>query len=279
MSVITWRAKDHLLEFGRPLVMGIVNVTPDSFSDGGQFFNPSAAISRAQKLVEEGADILDIGGESTRPGSTPVTLDEELRRVVPVVRGLAGQTTVLLSIDTSKAEVARQCLEAGASIINDVTALRGDPSMIDVARNHQAGVILMHMQGTPATMQLDPRYDDVVAEVREFLKVRLNELEQAGLDREHLSIDPGIGFGKRHAHNLTLLAHLDRFLDLGRPICLGVSRKGFIGKITGKTVPDSAAGSVAVACHAMAKGAAQILRVHDVAATADAVKMFAAINN
>jgi dihydropteroate synthase len=279
MSVITWRAKDRILEFARPLVMGIVNVTPDSFSDGGQFFNPSAAISRAQKLVEEGADILDIGGESTRPGSTPVTLDEELRRVVPVVRGLANQTTVPISIDTSKAEVARQCLEAGAAIINDVTALRGDPGMSEVARNHQAGVILMHMQGTPATMQLDPRYDDVVAEVREVLKVRLNELEQAGLDREHLSIDPGIGFGKRHAHNLTLLAHLDRFLDLGRPICLGVSRKGFIGKITGKTVPDSAAGSVAVACHAMAKGAAQILRVHDVAATADAVKMFAAINH
>jgi dihydropteroate synthase len=279
MPRFVWRVKDRTLEFGRPRVMGIVNVTPDSFSDGGNFFDPAAAISHALKLVEEGADILDIGGESTRPGSTPVPLDEELRRVVLVVRGLANQTTVPLSIDTSKAEVARQCLEAGASIINDVTALRGDPAMIDVARNLQAGVILMHMQGTPATMQQDPKYDDVVAEVHEFLRLRLLELEQAGLDREGLSIDPGIGFGKRHAHNLTLLAHLDRFLDLGRPICLGVSRKGFIGKITGKTVADSAAGSVAVACHAMAKVAAQILRVHDVAATVDAVKMFEAIGH
>jgi dihydropteroate synthase len=277
MPRFTWRLKNRTLEFGRPLVMGIVNVTPDSFSDGGQFLDQRRAIDHALRLVQDGADILDIGGESTRPGSQPVSLDEELRRMVPVVQALTKQTSATISVDTSKSEVARQCLDAGAAIINDVTALRGDPGMVDVARNHRAGVILMHMQGTPATMQLDPKYDDVVREVHDFLGARLKELEQAGLPRETLAIDPGIGFGKRHAHNLSLLAGLESLLDLQRPICLGVSRKGFIGKIIGKTVAESDIGSVAVACHAMAKGAAQILRVHNVAATVEAVKMMEAV--
>ena len=277
MPRFVWRVKDRTLEFGRPLVMGIVNVTPDSFSDGGQFLDHRQAIDHALRLAREGADILDIGGESTRPGSQPVPLEEELRRVLPVVQALVKQTAAIISIDTSKAEVARQCLEGGAAIINDVTALRGDPAMPEVPRTHSAGVILMHMQGTPATMQLDPKYDDVVQEVHDFLGERVGGLEQAGLPRERLAIDPGIGFGKRHAHNLTLLAGLDRLLDLGRPICLGVSRKGFIGKIIGKSVADSDLGSVAVACYAMTRGAAQILRVHDVAATVDAVKIIEAI--
>ena len=277
MPRFVWRVKDRTLEFGRPLVMGIVNVTPDSFSDGGQFLDHRQAIDHALRLAREGADILDIGGESTRPGSQPVPLEEELRRVLPVVQALVKQTAAIISIDTSKAEVARQCLEGGAAIINDVTALRGDPAMPEVPRTHSAGVILMHMQGTPATMQLDPKYDDVVKEVHDFLGDRVSELERAGLPRERLAIDPGIGFGKRHAHNLTLLAGLDRLLDLGRPICLGVSRKGFIGKIIGKSVADSDLGSVAVACYAMTRGAAQILRVHDVAATVDAVKIIEAI--
>lgn len=274
---LVWRLKNRTLEFGHPLVMGIVNVTPDSFSDGGQFFDHLQAIDHALHLASEGADILDIGGESTRPRSQPVPLEEELRRVLPVVQSLAKQTSAIISIDTSKAEVARQCLEAGAAIINDVTALRGNSDMVDVARNHHAGVILMHMQGTPATMQLDPKYDDVAKEVHDFLGQRLKDLEQAGLPRESMAIDPGIGFGKRHAHNLTLLAGLERLLDLGRPICLGVSRKGFIGKVIGKSVAQSDIGSVAVACYALTKGAAQILRVHNVAATVDAVKMIEAM--
>ncbi len=278
MSELTWQIPDRLFRFGRPLVMGIVNVTPDSFSDGGKYFDAQAAINRGMELASQGADILDVGGESTRPGSQPVPLDEELRRVVPVAKALASQTGIPISIDTSKAAVAKEAVAAGATIINDVTALRGDPAMTELARTTGAGVILMHMQGTPPTMQDDPRYEDVCREVHEFLDKRLNEVEAAGIPRSRLVVDPGIGFGKRHAHNLTLLSKLDRLHSLGRPLCLGVSRKGFIGKITGRTVADSMIGSVAVACHAMARGAAQILRVHDVAATVDAVKIFEALN-
>ncbi len=274
---MNWQLPDRLLRFELPLVMGIVNVTPDSFSDGGLHADPRSAIAHGLELVRQGADILDIGGESTRPGSQPVAVEEELRRVVPVVRALVEQVRVPVSVDTSKALVAKEALAAGAGIVNDVTALRGDPEMIEIVREAKAAAILMHMQGTPATMQVDPRYDDVVGEVHEFLRRRLAEVESAGIPRDRLAIDPGIGFGKRHAHNLTLLAHLERFQSLGRPLCLGVSRKGFIGKEIGRSVTESMVGSVAVACHALAKGAAQILRVHDVAATVDAVKMFAAI--
>src|SRR5262245_28078579 len=181
MSTFRWQIRDRLLEIRRPLVMGIVNVTPDSFSDGGKFFSPDAAIAHGLQLIEEGADLLDIGGESTRPGSQPVSLDEELQRVVPVVRALARQSSVPISVDTSKAEVARQSLEAGAHIINDVTALQGDPAMPEVVRDSGAGAILMHMQGTPTTMQIAPHYDDVVTEVYEFLERRLRELQQTGI--------------------------------------------------------------------------------------------------
>src|SRR5579871_6024432 len=232
---MNWQLPDRTLHFVRPLVMGIVNVTPDSFSDGGLYADPQAAIAHGLELVRQGADILDVGGESTRPGSQAVAVEEELRRVVPVVRALAEQARVPISVDTSKAAMAKEALAAGAGIVNDVTALRGDSVMIEVVRDANAAAILMHMQGTPATMQVEPRYDDVVGEVHEFLRRRLDEVEAAGISRERLAIDPGIGFGKRHAHNSTLLAHLERFQSLGRPLCLGVSRKGFIGKEIGRS--------------------------------------------
>jgi dihydropteroate synthase len=273
-----WQLRDRQLTIGpRPLVMGIVNVTPDSFSDGGRYLAADAAIAHALRLVQEGADLLDIGGESTRPGSEPVSLDEELRRVTPVVEALAAKTQAPLSIDTSKAEVARQCLKLGAHVINDVTALTGDPLMPRVAKEFGAGVVLMHMQGTPATMQLDPRYDDVVAEVRQYLEARVNDLVRQGLQRETLAVDPGIGFGKKHRHNMELLARLGEFQRLGRPLCLGVSRKGTIDKIVNRPVQERVFGSVAIACHAAMRGAAQIIRVHDVQATTDALRVIAAL--
>jgi len=273
----SWHIRDRVLPIGpRPLVMGIVNVTPDSFSDGGRFLQTDAAVAHALDLVNQGADLLDIGGESTRPGSTPTPVEEELQRVLPVVAALVKATQTPLSIDTSKAEVARQCLAAGAHVINDVTAL-ADASMVDVARQFQAGVILMHMQGTPQTMQISPHYDNVVDEVAQWLDERRRAVIGRGVAAENLVLDPGIGFGKSLAHNLELLTRLFELQRLGRPICLGVSRKGFIGKITGRSVQESAAGSVAVACHAVMKQAVQILRVHDVAATRDAVMMLTAL--
>lgn len=273
----SWQIRGGVLPMGmRPLVMGIINVTPDSFSDGGKFLRADAAIAHGLELIKQGADLLDIGGESTRPGSTPVALDEELSRVVPVVQALAKLTQLPLSIDTSKANVARECLAAGAHIINDVTAF-ADTEMVEVAKQFRAGVILMHMQGTPQTMQLDPRYDDVVNDISRWLDERSRSVIAQGVAQEALVLDPGIGFGKRQEHNLELLARLPALQRLGRPICLGVSRKGFIGKITGRCVQESAAGSVAVACWAAMKQAVQVLRVHDVAATRDAVMMTAAL--
>jgi dihydropteroate synthase len=260
--------------------MGIVNVTPDSFSDGGQFAaDADAAVAHALHLVEQGADILDIGGESTRPGAQPVSLEEELHRVIPVVRELAGRTSTPLSIDTSKAEVAHQALAAGAHIINDVTALSGDADMPAVVREFGAGVVLMHMQGTPQTMQLNPTYTDVVAEVAAFLQTRLQTLADAGIAAEQAALDPGFGFGKKTQHNLDLLARLQEFQRLGRPVCLGVSRKGVFGKVLGRPLEQRLAGSLAAACYALAHNAAQIIRVHDVAETRDAVLLFEALQN
>jgi dihydropteroate synthase len=274
----SWQLSDRTLTPGKPvLVMGIVNVTPDSFSDGGQFLDTGAAIAHGLELVGQGAAVLDIGGESTRPGSAPVSALEELRRVLPVVRGLVAQTDVPLSIDTSKAVVARAALEAGAHVINDVTALRGDPDMAAVVRDHRAGLILMHMQGTPATMQLDPRYENVALEVTDFLQARLQAAENLGIAGSQVVLDPGIGFGKTREHNLTLLARLDQLGRLGRPVCLGVSRKGFLGRLLNRPVHERLAASLAAACHALARGSAHILRVHDVAATHDAVTVFAAL--
>jgi dihydropteroate synthase len=261
----------------RPLVMGIVNVTPDSFSDGGRYASTDAAVARGLELVRQGADLLDIGGESTRPGSQSVSLDEELARVVPAVEALAAQAGVPLSVDTSKAEVARQCLERGAHVINDVTALAGDADMVEVARRFGAAVVLMHMQGTPATMQQDPRYDDVVADVTRFLAERLAAVSAAGVDPECVALDPGIGFGKTREHNLQLLARLDELQKLGRPVCLGVSRKGFLGRLLDRPLEERLAGSLAAVCYAAGRGAAQIVRVHDVAQTRDALIVYDAI--
>lgn len=273
-----WQLRERTLEIGpRPLVMGIVNVTPDSFSDGGRFFSIDAAIAHALQLIADGADVLDIGGESTRPGSLPISLEEELRRVIPIIEALARQTMTTLSIDTSKAEVARRCLELGAHLINDVTALTGDSTMVDVARQFDAGVILMHMQGTPATMQVDPHYDNVVEEVCSYLENRLATLTSFGLKRDTMAIDPGIGFGKKHRHNLELLARLEVFQELGRPVCLGVSRKGTIDKIVNKPVEERMIGSVAIACHAATKGAVQIVRAHDVKDTVEALTVIGAL--
>lgn len=272
-----WQLPDRVVSLGgRPLVMGIVNVTPDSFSDGGLHPDPEAAIAHGLRLVAQGADILDIGGESTRPGATPVPADEELRRVLPVVASLAKQTETLLSIDTSKAVVASACLDAGAQIVNDVTGL-GDSGMAEVVRRQRAGLILMHMQGTPPTMQLQPHYADLIGEIHGYLESRLQHCRNLGIGLEQIALDPGVGFGKTHDHNLELVARLEEFLDLGRPICLGVSRKGFIGKVLGRPLGERMLGSVITAVYAASRGAAQIVRVHDVAETREAMSMLAAI--
>lgn len=257
--------------------MGIVNVTPDSFSDGGQFLDPGVAITHGLQLVADGADILDIGGESTRPGAEPVSEAEELSRVLPVVQELAKRTRTPISIDTSKASVARACLDAGAIIVNDITGLTGDLAMPAVCARSGAGVVIMHMQGTPQTMQANPRYDDVTADVRAYLADRLARLQDAGIHPESLTIDPGIGFGKTMPHNLQLLANLAEFRTLGRPIVLGVSRKGVIGTIINRERSDRLAGSLAVACFATATHGADIWRVHDVAAHRDAALLYEAI--
>jgi dihydropteroate synthase len=279
---LAWRISGQQLAVtDRPLLLGIVNVTPDSFSDGGQWATADAAVAHALRLVEEGADMLDIGGESTRPGAEPVPREEELRRVVPVVEQLAKQFRVPISIDTSKAEVARQALAVGAAIINDVTGLTGDPLMPAVAAQFRAGVIVMHMQGTPQTMQQNPTYDDVVREVHAWFQQRLASLAEAGIEAERVVLDPGIGFGKRLEHNLELLARGREFLDLNRPICLGVSRKGFINRLLGKQgwVEHGCAGTIGVLLQAMSQGAVHVARVHDVGPVHDAIRLFAAVDD
>ena len=276
----TWRLRDRVLLLdARCLVMGIVNVTPDSFSDGGRFLPTESAVAHGLKLVREGADLLDIGGESTRPGSQPISLVEELQRIVPVVTALAQQTTVPLSIDTSKSEVARACLQAGAHLINDVTGLAGDPRMADVVREFSAGVILMHMQGVPATMQLAPHYDDVIGDISRYFDGRMQALLSQGIPAETIMLDPGIGFGKTLEHNLTILARWSEFAVLGRPLCLGASRKGLIGAILQRPIEQRVPGSLAVAAFTLAQNAVQLLRVHDVADTRDLVVMWEALRN
>jgi len=279
MATLVWSCRGHRLDLARrPLVMGILNVTPDSFSDGARFLDPAAAVAHGLKLAADGADILDVGGESTRPGSQPVPPEEELRRVLPVVAELSKRTAALISVDTTKAEVARHCLAAGAAIVNDVTGLRGDPDMPAVAAESGAGVVVMHMQGTPATMQHDPHYADVVGEVAAFLQERLHALAAAGISPEAVCLDPGIGFGKALDHNLELLANLGALRRLGRPVCLGVSRKRFLGTVCGRELRDRDPGSLAVACFAAARGEAHVLRVHDVAPARDAALLLEAID-
>ncbi|MBN2022621.1 MAG: dihydropteroate synthase [Pirellulales bacterium] len=255
--------------------MGVVNVTPDSFSDGGRYREPAAAIARGLALAADGADLLDVGGQSTRPGAAPVGADEELARVLPVLRGLTDQTAVPLSIDTSKAAVARAAVEAGATVINDVTALSGDPDMLAVAVESEVGVCAMHMQGTPENMQDAPRYDDVVADVFDYLARCRDRLVAAGIDRARIALDPGIGFGKTAEHNLALLASVGRLHALGCPVLVGPSRKRFIGHVLGDPSADRTAGTLGVAL-ALARAGVQILRVHDVAAARQALLLFAA---
>lgn len=253
-------------------VMGVVNVTPDSFSDGGRYLDPATAIAHALRLQAEGADILDIGGESTRPGAAPVAAEEELRRVLPVIEGL-GQTGARISVDTAKAAVAEAALGAGASMVNDVTALRGDPEMAGLIAQAGADCCLMHMLGTPRTMQDDPRYVDVVSEVKEFLEERAAFAVAAGIDEERILIDPGIGFGKTAEHNLELLRRLDELLELGLPVLIGTSRKSFLGQLTGRQDPEQRlAGTIATCVLAYQRGAS-VFRVHDVAPVVDALQV------
>ena len=256
-------------------LMGVVNVTPDSFSDGGLYLEPEAAIAHGSELADEGADILDVGGESTRPGAAEVGAEEELRRTEPVVADLAalGHT---LSIDTSKRAVAEAALDAGAMIVNDVTAMRADPEIGALCADRGAGLVLMHMQGTPRTMQEAPAYDDVVDEVRAFLAERIEAAVAAGVAEERIWVDPGIGFGKALSHNLELLRRLGELRELGRPIVVGTSRKSFIGKVDGSGAEDRIGGTIASSVLAVAEGA-DVLRVHDVAEAAQATKVAAAI--
>ena len=272
-----WQLRSRTIEFPqRPLVMGIVNVTPDSFSDGGRFFDSGAAVDHALQLAADGADILDIGGESTRPYSEPVSADEELRRVVPVIECVAEGVSIPISIDTSKAAVARAAIQAGAEIINDVTGLEGDPEMVRVALETSAGVCVMQMQGTPQTMQDNPTYGDVVAEVSEYLTRRRDELLAAGIDRERICLDPGIGFGKTHEHNITLMSHCHEFHALGCPLLVGHSRKGFLGKLIGDKEADRLYATIGAALSLALQGV-QILRVHDVRPLREALVAFEAM--
>ena len=273
-----WRTSRRAFDLtDRGVIMGVINVTPDSFSDGGAFDDADAAIAHGLRLAGEGAEILDIGGESTRPGSEAVPAEEEMRRVLPVIEGLAGRTSAALSIDTSKADVARAALEAGAEIINDVTALRGDAAMTGVAAASGAGVVLMHMRGTPRTMQQDPHYDDVAREVTEFLRGRLEAARAGGIAADRLALDPGIGFGKTAEHNLQLIASLGDFTALGVPVVLGVSRKSFLATAAGcPDIADRDAPTVALTSLGRELGA-RIFRVHAVRPNAEALRMTEAI--
>jgi dihydropteroate synthase len=255
--------------------MGVVNVTPDSFSDGGLYLDPEAAIAHGRELAAAGAEILDVGGESTRPGAEAVPEEEELRRVIPVIQGLVG-TQAQVSIDTSKATVAAAALDAGAAIVNDVTALRGDGEMASLCAAREATVVLMHMRGEPRTMQDDPRYDDVVAEVKAFLAERLEAATGAGIAEEKVWLDPGIGFGKTAAHNMELLRRLGELRDLGRPLVIGTSRKSFIGRVDGSAAGERLGGTIASSVLAAAEGA-EVLRVHDVAEVRQALTVASAI--
>jgi dihydropteroate synthase len=266
---------DKTLDLSRPCVMGVLNVTPDSFSDGGRFQDIGQALAHAHRMIDEGAAIIDIGGESTRPGSNPVDADEELRRVLPLVRALARKAGVPVSVDTTKPQVMQAAIDAGAGMINDVLALR-TPGAVDAVAASNAAACLMHMQGEPRTMQVEPSYQDVVSEVHEFLRQRLDACLGAGIARERLVADPGFGFGKTVSHNLALLAKLDRFLDLGVPLMAGLSRKAMIGTITGRPVEQRLHGSIALATIAILKGA-RIIRAHDVAPAVDAVKIATAV--
>ena len=272
-----WQLKTKTLPLSSvPALMAIVNVTPDSFSDGGKYLSVDRAVEHAMQLVSDGADILDIGGESTRPYSDPVSASEELDRVVPVIERLVKETDIPISIDTSKARVARAAVEVGAEIINDVTGLEGDPEMLSVAVETEAGVCAMHMQGTPQTMQDDPQYGDVVAEIAEYLRQRKEALLTAGITSGKICLDPGIGFGKTHQHNIELLNRAEEFLSLESPILIGHSRKGFIGKLIGDKESERDSGTLAISLLMASKGM-HIVRIHEVAATRRALDVWQSV--
>jgi len=276
MLAKSWHLRSRVLEFGPlPALMAIVNVTPDSFSDGGRFFSPRAAVEQALRLEDEGAAILDIGGESTRPYSEPVAIDDELRRIVPVLESLHGRIQIPISIDTSKAEVAEAAMQLGAEIINDVTGLTGDAAMVEVAVRTGAGVCAMHMQGTPQTMQDNPQYQDVVREIVQYLQQRDEALQNAGIQPEKICLDPGIGFGKTHQHNLQLLQQCSEFHQLQRPLLVGHSRKGFIAHVIGNKERERLYGTIGVSL-ALARQRIQVLRVHDIRPIREAMLLYAA---
>ena len=278
-SPTTWRCGRYLFDLTnrkRPIVMGILNATPDSFSDGGRFRSAADAISLAETMIASGVDLIDIGGESTRPGAIPVSLQEELDRVMPVIEGLKN-CGVPLSIDTYKAETMLQALEAGVDCVNDIWALRQQGSLDAVLKSSNCGIVLMHMQRDPLTMQFNPEYQNVVSEVMEFLSERANLLLSKGVEQNRIALDPGFGFGKSLVHNLEMLAKFDRFSELGYPVLAGISRKSMLGKITGKEVDQRLSPSIAAAIMAADRGA-KIIRVHDVPDTVDALKLWEAVN-
>ena len=274
-TVFRVKGARHLLGT-RTWVMGILNVTPDSLFDGGRYFDPGPAVDHGLRLADEGADIIDVGGESSRPGSDPIPAEEEIRRVVPVISSLRAQTRVLLSVDTTKFETARAALEAGADVINDISSFEMDPRLLVLAAETGAGFILMHMQGVPKTMQAAPRYEDVVAEVRGFLAEKIEIAAAYGLNKESLAVDPGIGFGKRLEDNCALIRELETIAGIGRPVVMGVSRKSMIGKILDVPPEERLEGSLAAAVVGLARGA-HILRVHDVQSTRRAARVADAI--
>jgi len=282
MSLVAFpeiRCREKPLPLGsKILIMGILNVTPDSFSDGGRFLDPVLAVDQAQKMIAEGTDIIDIGGESTRPGASYVSEEEEIARIRPIVEALGKCTDVPLSIDTQKASVAQVALDCGASIVNDVSALQDDCRMAQVVQESGAGVVLMHRQGSSATMQEAPQYKDVVGEVKSFLSKRVALARSMGISPDRIIIDPGIGFGKTCYHNLKILANIGEFLQLEQPLMIGLSRKAFIGELTGKPVTEREMGNAAAIATAVWQGA-HILRVHDVAAMKDAIRVAQALRN
>lgn len=274
-----WRFRDVDWQPRRlPRLMGILNVTPDSFSDGGRYVRLDEAIAQGVRLVEQGADILDVGGESTRPGAEPVGSDEELRRVVPVIRTLCTEVSVPISIDTTKSAVAEAAIAAGASVVNDISGLTFDPQMPQLCAEHAVGVICMHIQGTPQTMQIDPQYDDCVIEIRDWLAQRLDALAVAGIAVERIAVDPGIGFGKTALHNLQILSRVAALRALGRPVLIGHSRKRFLGKLLGLPLDERTFATVGVAVGLAAQGT-DMIRVHDVAATRDALLAWDALQH
>jgi len=272
-----WRCRDREFQVGaKPLLMGILNVTPDSFSDGARFYDAERAVAHGQAMAAAGADIIDVGGESTRPGAAPVAEAEELGRVLPVIQALGRDCGAVISVDTRKSAVAEQALASGARIVNDVSALTADPRMLGVVRDFRAGAVLMHMRGEPGTMQDNPRYGDVVREVHDYLRGRVEALAGQGIEREALAVDPGFGFGKTAEHNIRLLAGLGELRDCGRPIVVGVSRKRFLGSLLEREVGERQAGSLGALAYAVASGAG-VLRVHDVRESRDVIEVLNAL--